>query len=36
MEVDVKNIFKYVYIFYTKHKGKLHTDTEWSAANSRI
>ena len=26
---DVKNIFKYVYLLYTKYKDKLNTDSDW-------
>lgn len=26
---DVKNICKYTYLFYVKHHGRVHTDTEW-------
>lgn len=26
---DVRNIFKYVYLLYTKYKDRLNTDTDW-------
>lgn len=26
---DVRNIFKYVYLLYTKYKDKLNTDADW-------
>ena len=26
---DVRNIFKYVYLLYTKYKDKLNTDSDW-------
>lgn len=32
METDVKNIFKYVYLFYTKYHNSIHNDSDWVTA----